>query len=1275
MTKGWSFSIDRGGTFTDIVARSPDGRLLTAKLLSDNPGQYDDAAVEGIRRLTAGHGEALLESVKMGTTVATNALLERKGEKLVLAVTRGFADALRIGYQARPDIFARRIMLPEALYTAVVEIDERVTAEGEVLRALDLEDARSSLTSAHEAGYRAIAIVLMHGWRWTEHEAALAALAAQIGFTQVSASHRVGPLIKLVGRGDTTVVDAYLSPVLRRYVDRVVKALSSPPFAASEVEGPRPAEPRPTLGFAREGVSTLLDTNGVDNQTPRLFFMQSSGGLTDAGAFQGKDAILSGPAGGIVGMAKTARQAGFDRIIGFDMGGTSTDVSHFAGAFERTNETIVAGVRVRAPMLEIHTVAAGGGSVCHYDGARFRVGPDSAGAVPGPACYRRGGPLTITDCNVVLGKIRPEHFPRVFGPGGDEPIDAAASLALCEAIGAKAGMSAIEAAAGFVRIAVDNMASAIKRISIARGHDVTRYTLACFGGAGGQHACLVADALGMERVMIHPLAGVLSAYGMGLADMVELRQRSVGGEALEDVLAELAAEAEAALRGQGVEAVELRRRAALRYEGSDSSLEVEAGESEAMRAAFEEAHRTRFGFVSPETAVVVETAVVEASASPSPDGEGDHPKGGGGVAGAGLDRLPLHQASPGPPPHAGHGEAIHDRASLAAGTLIPGPALIIDPSATTVVEPGWRAQVDPLGNLILTRSAPRESAHAIGTEADPVMLEVFNNLFMAVAEEMGVALQNTASSVNIKERLDFSCALFDRGGALIANAPHIPVHLGSMGDSIRTVIEARGEGRDGRGIRPGDVYVLNAPYRGGTHLPDITVIMPVFADEADPAPAWYVAARGHHADIGGIAPGSMPPDSHTIADEGVLIDNELLVDEGRFLEAEMLALLASGAWPARRPDRNLSDLKAQVAACARGAAEMRRVAGEFGREVVDAYMGHVQANAEEAVRSLIGSLSDGSFRYAMDNGAEVRVSVKVDCASRSAIVDFTGSSAQQPNNFNAPHSICRAATLYVFRTLVDDSIPMNDGCLRPITLIVPEGSMLNPRYPAAVVAGNVETSQVITDALFAACRALAPSQGTMNNFTFGNESHQYYETIAGGAGAGPDFDGASAVQTHMTNSRLTDPEVLETRYPVLVERFAIRRGSGGVGRHKGGDGVERHIRFRERMRANILSNRREVPPRGIEGGGDARPGVNQVIRADGTVETLSATASADMREGDMFVIETPGGGGFGPPPNAKLGEGDHPEGGGGVNDEAPPSTPPPRFAGSPSPSSMGRQSE
>jgi 5-oxoprolinase (ATP-hydrolysing) len=1173
----WTFSIDRGGTFTDIVAFAPDGTRIVRKYLSDNPERYADAAVHGIREIAGG---GPVGAVRMGTTVATNALLERKGERVALAITAGLGDALRIGYQARPDIFAREIGLPGPLYGAVIEVDERVTAAGEVLISLDEGAARAGLQAAYDEGYRALAIVLMHGWRWTAHEAALASMAREIGFTQVSASHEVEPLIKLIGRGDTAVVDAYLSPVLRRYVDKVVAGL---------------------------------------NGAGRLFFMQSNGGLTDAGRFRGKDAILSGPAGGIVGMAKTAAEAGFDHVIGFDMGGTSTDVSHYAGTYERTSERAVAGVRVRAPMLEIHTVAAGGGSVCVYDGQRFRVGPESAGAVPGPACYRRGGPLTVTDCNVVLGKIRPEHFPHVFGVDGSLPIDADASLARCAEIAGQVGKTPEEVAEGFVRIAVDNMANAIKQISIARGHDVTRYVLQCFGGAGGQHACLVADALGIGTVMIHPLAGVLSAYGIGLADLVELRQRSLGGDELEAALAQLEAEAVAALAAQGVAAPEVLRRAALRYEGSDTALEVPV--SGDMRAAFEAAHKQRFGFIAPETGVVVETAIVEARSRSSPElpGEGDQAKLGGGAP------PPSSGRSPSP---AKAGEDLFDRDALTPGDTVTGPALIIDPSQTTVVEPGWRAEVDAHNNLILTRTTPRAAATA-SAEADPVMLEVMANLFMAIAEEMGVALQNTASSVNIKERLDFSCALFDRAGELIANAPHIPVHLGSMGDSIKTIIAARGESRDGRGMKPGDVYVLNAPYRGGTHLPDITVIMPVFAADGDAAPAWFVAARGHHADIGGIAPGSMPPDSKTVHEEGVLIDNVLLVDAGDFLETEMRALLASGDWPARNPDRNIADLKAQIAACQRGANELRRVAGEYGQAAIDAYMAHVMAYAEEAVRRLIGRLADGAFSYEMDNGATVSVAITVDREARSAVVDFAGTSAQLPDNFNAPYSICRAATLYVFRTLVDDPIPLNDGCMRPITLKVPEGSMLNPRYPAAVVAGNVETSQVVTDCLLAATGAMAPSQGTMNNFTFGNDRYQYYETIAGGAGAGPDFEGASAVQTHMTNSRLTDPEVLETRFPVILEQFAIRRGSGGDGAHRGGDGAVRRVRFLEPMEASILSNRRRVAPRGIAGGSDAAAGVNRVVRADGSEELLSATASAQMQAGDAFEIETPGGGGYG----------------------------------------------
>ena len=1156
MTRTWTFAIDRGGTFTDIVAYSSDGAVRVDKLLSENPGQYADAALEGIARILAAEGGTLQE-VRMGTTVATNALLERKGERLALAITRGFGDALRIGYQARPEIFARNIVLPSMLYESVVEIDERIGADGAVVRPLNEVRARADLQILRAQGVDALAIVLMHGWRFTSHEARLAAIARELGFGQVSVSHEVAPLIKLIGRGDTTVVDAYLSPVLRRYVDIVAAGLG--PYA-------------------------------------KLKFMQSNGGLTDARSFRGKDAILSGPAGGVVGMVAASAAHEAHHLIGFDMGGTSTDVSHYAGHFELGDENLVAGVRIRAPMMQIHTIAAGGGSICRFDGMRFRVGPQSAGARPGPACYRAGGPLTITDCNLFLGRVSAEHFPAVFGPGADQPLDPEASRTrLQEIADALGGAKSLEdIAEGFLEIAVDNMAAAIRKISIARGHDVTRYTLACFGGAGGQHACRVADALAMERILIHPFAGVLSAYGIGLAEVKSIRDASwlkplgegfsVGLAALEDV-------ARQDLVDQGVdeERVAFRRRARLRMEGSDTTIEVDVGDPQAMRATFEKLHRKRFGYVEKDEPVVQALSV---------------------EAVAGTDTLFTARAT----------EHVKDE--------LDGPAIINDFGSTAVVEPGWRAQRAADGTLILTRAVALDRQRAVGTDADPVRLEIFNNLFMAIAEEMGVALQSTATSVNIKERLDFSCAIFDARGALIANAPHIPVHLGSMGESIRTIIDSRGCEADGRGIRRGDAYVLNDPYRGGTHLPDITVIVPVFyGDEAEPAA--FVAARGHHADIGGIAPGSMPPDSKTIADEGVLINNELMVDEGRFRETEMRELLTCGAFPARNPDRNISDLKAQLAACIRGAEALAETARDYGPEVVAAYMDHVLANAEESVRRLLDRLDNGDFAYEMDNGARVAVKITIDKTARSATFDFTGTSDQLPDNFNAPYSIARAASLYVVRTLIDDVIPMNDGCLRPIRLIVPDGSMLNPAFPAAVVAGNVETSQVVTDTLFAATGQLAPSQGTMNNFTFGNSAHQYYETIAGGAGAGPDHDGASAVQTHMTNSRLTDPEILETRLPVRLEEFSIRRRSGGAGTHRGGDGVVRKLTFLEPMRANILANRRRVPPSGINGGGNALPGRNWVERADGTIEMLTATQSAEVQAGDRFVIETPGGGGFG----------------------------------------------
>jgi 5-oxoprolinase (ATP-hydrolysing) len=1158
MERSWTFAIDRGGTFTDVVARASDGRIRIEKLLSENPEQYEDAALEAIRRVIADEGGEVA-AVRMGTTVATNALLERKGDRVALAITRGFGDALRIGYQARPDIFARHIVLPSMLYERVIEIDERVGVDGEVLVPLDQKQTRSALQSIRESGIDALAIVLMHGWKTTEHEARLGKIARELGFTQISVSHEVAALIKLIGRGDTTVVDAYLSPVLRRYVDRVAAGLPE-------------------------------DTD--------LHFMQSNGGLAEATAFRGKDAILSGPAGGVVGMVAASAPHEAKHLIGFDMGGTSTDVSHYAGAFELADESMVAGVRIRAPMMQIHTVAAGGGSICRFDGMRFRVGPESAGANPGPACYRNGGPLTVTDCNLFLGRIDPAQFPAVFDRGGDQPIDRDASVTrlreVADQLGGAKGLE--EIAQGFLDIAVDNMAAAIRKISIARGHDVTRYTLACFGGAGGQHACAVADALGMQRILVHPLAGVLSAYGIGIADVKAIRETSwlkPLSEDFSDVLAELEQSAREALIEQGLHCarIDLLRRARLRTAGSDTTIEIAVAPAERMHADFSELHRRRFGYWDEDAEVIVDALVVEA-----------------------VGRTPTPSEI---------GSAVNHE-----GGLFEGPCSIFEPTSTIVVEPGWRARRASDGTLILTRALPLDRAKAIGTDVDPVRLEIFNNLFMAIAEEMGVALQSTATSVNIKERLDFSCAIFDREGALIANAPHIPVHLGSMGESIRRVIDTRAAGRDGRAIRRGDAYVLNDPYRGGTHLPDITVIVPVFyGDEAEPSA--FVAARGHHADIGGIAPGSMPPDSTTIDQEGVLIDNELLVDEGHFRELEMRALLTSGEWPARNPDRNISDLKAQLAACTRGAEGLVQTARDYGPKVVAAYMGHVLANAEESVRRLLGRLDDGEFDYEMDNGAHVKVRISVDKEARSAAFEFTGTSDQLSDNFNAPFSIVRAASLYVVRTLIDDAIPMNDGCLRPIRLVVREGSMLNPKYPAAVVAGNVETSQVVTDALFAATGRLAPSQGTMNNFTFGSERHQYYETIAGGSGAGPDHDGTSAVQTHMTNSRLTDPEILETRLPVRLDQFTIRRGSGGEGAHKGGDGVVRAMTFLEPMRANILANRRRVPPRGIGGGSDAQPGRNWVERADGTVEMLSASAHAEMQPGDRFVIETPGGGGFG----------------------------------------------
>ena len=1203
-TRRWQFWIDRGGTFTDVVGKRPDGSLVTHKLLSENPEQYKDAALAGIRHLLGLQpGEpvttAQVACVKMGTTVATNALLERKGEPTLLVTTRGFRDALRIAYQNRPRLFDRNIVLPELLYSAVVEAQERVGAHGDVIEKLNESLLKEELSTQYASGLRSVAIVFMHGYRYTDHEKAAKRLAQEAGFTQISTSHETSPMMKFVSRGDTTVVDAYLSPILRRYVEQV----------AGEMPG------------------------------VKLFFMQSSGGLTDAHVFQGKDAILSGPAGGIVGMARTAAIAGHEKVIGFDMGGTSTDVSHYAGEFEREFETQVAGVRMRAPMMSINTVAAGGGSILAFDGSRFRVGPQSAGANPGPASYRRGGPLAVTDANVMVGKVQPRYFPKVFGVSANEPLDDSVVREKFGLLARQTGRSAEDVAEGFINIAVQQMANAIKKISVARGYDVTRYTLQCFGGAGGQHACQVADALGMIQVFVHPLAGVLSAYGMGLADQSVIREQAVEVKLQETALAEIAQRLDALA---GVAATELsnqqlsignvttHRRVHVRYEGSDSALIVAFGSLEQIQTRFEAAYRQRFAFLMQGKGLVVEAISVEAVIA------GDAPA---------EPRLSLHKPREVPrrdtvPMYSGgqwHQAALVVREDLQPGDIITGPAIIAEKNATTVVEPGWEANLTAFDHLALVRNTQRAIKFASGTTADPVLLEVFNNLFMNIAEQMGLQLQNTAYSVNIKERLDFSCALFDAQGNLIANAPHMPVHLGSMGESIKTVIRENADT-----MQRGDVFVLNDPYHGGTHLPDITVITPVYLESSDgEKPLFFVGSRGHHADVGGITPGSMPPFSTRIEEEGVQINNVKLVAQGVLQEATMVALLQSGQYPSRNPQQNMADLKAQIAANEKGLQELRKMVEQFGLTVVQAYMRHVQDNAEESVRRIIARLKNGSFTLPLDNGAQIQVAVRIDVKSRSAEVDFTGTSPQQLNNFNAPTAVCMAAVLYVFRALVNDDIPLNAGCLKPVKVIIPAGSMLNPNPPASVVAGNVETSSCITNALFGALGVMAASQCTMNNFTFGNAQHQYYETISGGSGAGATFDadgqpnggfnGTSVVQTHMTNSRLTDPEVFEFRFPVRLESYEIRPNSGGAGRWHGGNGGVRRVKFLEAMTAGILSNGRVHGAFGMDGGLPGQVGVNRVVRADGRVEELGHIGQAEMRPGDVFEIHTPGGGGFGKP--------------------------------------------
>ncbi len=1203
-TDQYQFWIDRGGTFTDIVARTPSNQTIAHKLLSENPERYQDAAIQGIREILELSPDEPIPShriseVKMGTTVATNALLERKGDRTLLVITKGFKDALRIGYQNRPNIFAREIILPEILYEQVIEVDERYDVSGNELQPVNIELLKPRLQAVYDSGIRSCAIVLMHGYRYPKHEQEIAELAQKIGFSQISVSHKVSPLMKLISRGDTTVVDAYLSPILRRYVEQVYSQLNS----------------------GDESVS--------------LLFMQSNGGLTDARNFQGKDSILSGPAGGIVGAVQTSLRAGFEKIISFDMGGTSTDVAHYNGEYEREFETEIAGVRMRVPMMAIHTVAAGGGSIVRFDGSRYRVGPESAGANPGPACYRKGGLLTVTDCNVMLGKIQPEYFPQVFGINGNLALDGEIVRQkfqeLATEIQAKTGDSRTpeDVATGFIAIAVENMANAIKKISLQRGYDVSNYTLCCFGGAGGQHACLIADTLGIKQIFIHPYAGVLSAYGMGLADIRAMREQAVEATLtdelipkLQTILTQLETECKQELTTQHLQTL-TSAKVNLKYEGTDSTLTVNFANYHTMKAEFEHKHQTIYGFIREGKTLIVESVSLEVIQHM------DTPEEPIISRTRSQPLLPIANVQM-YTPQGWQNTPLFQREYLQPGDSIIGPAMIIEGTGTNIIEPSWQVTLTERNHLVLNKLKTSNSQSELTSntlsnpsQPDPVRLEIFKNLFQFIAEQMGITLQNTAASVNIKERLDFSCAVFDKQGQLVANAPHIPVHLGSMSESVNSLIKAKKDD-----LKVGDVYMQNNPYDGGTHLPDVTVITPVFAPNTNQI-LFYVASRGHQADIGGITPGSMPPNSTTVEEEGILIDNFQLVNQGEFCDVELLELLTSGRYPSRNPDINIADLQAQIAANKKGTQELQKMVNQYGLETVQIYMGYVQDNAEESVRRAIDVLKDGEFTYEMDGESQIQVAIKIDKKTRSATIDFSGTSQQLNTNFNAPKAVCKAAVLYVFRTLVNDQIPLNAGCLKPLNIIIPEGCMLNPRYPAAVVAGNVETSQTIVDALYGALGVMAASQGTMNNFTFGSDRHQYYETICGGSGAGENFNGTDAVHTHMTNSRLTDPEVLEWRFPVLLEEFSIRSNSGGKGQYQGGNGIIRQVCFLEKMTASILSGHRIISPFGLAGGEAGLVGKNYVIRSNGTVEILGSTATVEMNIGDVFVIETPGGGGYG----------------------------------------------
>ena len=1204
--QNWQFWIDRGGTFTDIIARHPDGTLLCRKYLSENPESYDDAAVYGIKSMLDIHQsdpvpDGLIDKIKMGTTVATNALLERKGDDVLLAVTKGFKDALEIGYQARPDTFALKIEKPDILYTRVVEINERVSAKGEVLQTLDIELSKKALNTAYNQGLTAIAIVLMHGYQYSQHEKQLMQLAKEIGFSQISASHEVSPLQKLISRGETTLVDAYLTPILLRYIQNISKGLNQ-------------------------------------HKPAQLLFMQSSGGLTSADTFRGRDAILSGPAGGIVGAVHTAKLAGFDKIIGFDMGGTSTDVSHYAGEFEKAYETEVAGVRMRVPMLHIHTVAAGGGSVLRYQDGRFRVGPESAGALPGPICYRRNGKLAVTDINLCLGKIQADFFPSIFGPEQNLPLDKTNSLQAFADIANNIddGRSAEDVAEGFLAIAIQHMAQAIKKISVSRGYDVSNYVLNCFGGAGGQHACLVAEKLGIKTVLLHRYSGILSAYGMGLADIKVERQRVANSlmqsgdiQAIDFAIEQLKQANLEDLNKQGLSNSQITHHcsALLKYLNTDTSLNISLDSLSEMQNSFTEQHQQQFGFFAPDKPIIIDTLIVESYGGAEKITEAKQTL---------ASDLPIKIQTFRQIYSQGQwlNAPVIKLSSLRFGHEVVGPAIIVEPTGTIIVEKNWRVKVNVNGHLVLHFEAVKKvldpdstSQETTLNKADPVTLELFNSAFMSIAQQMGIVLRNTSQSVNVKERLDFSCAIFDATGNLIANAPHVPVHLGSMDASVKVIINGT------QSIHAGDVFVQNNPYNGGSHLPDITVITPVF-DAANHSILFYVASRAHHEDVGGIAPGSMSSLATDIHQEGILLDSVKLVEQGDFQVTRLETLFSSGAYPARNIPQNMADLMAQTAANKTGVNELLKLVEQHSLKTVYAYMQHIQDSAKTSVQKVIAGLEDGEFCYPLESGASIVVKISIDKTKLRACIDFTGTSAQQNNNLNAPKAITQAAVMYVFRCLVNDDVPLNAGCMQALDIIVPEGSLLNPRFPAAVVAGNVETSQAVTNALFAALGVLGSSQGTMNNLTFGNERYQYYETICSGSPGGMDskgkgFHGVAAVHTHMTNTRMTDPEILEQRYPVILKEFRIDRDSGGKGKYNAGDGITRTITFLEDMQCSILSGHRITPPYGLKGGEVGRVGRNWLTKPNGEQLDLAGCEHTAVVAGDSISIQSPTGGGFG----------------------------------------------